>query len=122
MSILVNVPSNCTSPPLGERDFPGGRYLIVAHADRFEVFGTRGLSVHVVEAPTVSSVEGELLVEHLVDVRIPEAFRQLHWPNCRRVVHVHRSTTPADLVRRAADVELLRVLDGLTFASTEVRQ
>ena len=61
--------------------------LVVVNGDWLEVYGSKGIHLHVVQKPymgTSSSVEAELMAESYVDAKLPFRYRQLYVPGFLR--------------------------------------
>lgn len=89
------------------------KILVLLNSDGFvECFASKDVDVHITNVPHVSTPAAEILVEEYIELTIPRSYRDVYWPSYRRAVEQIRHTTPADIMQRQSDVELLRGLQG----------
>lgn len=111
-------PFATTTTVLTDRDYPAGRVLVVVHPDRWiEVFGGRSLDVAIVQMPTTTCAVNGLLAENLIELSMPERFRQIYWPNNLRAMQFVEEITAAKLLKRSADMTLLAAYEKLERAN-----
>lgn len=85
--------------------------LVLVHSDGFlEVYAGKHVDVRVCDVPAGSTPEAEIAAEQLVDLTVPMPYRQLHWPDLRRAMHMPRKITAESISTVKAEVDLLRAI------------
>ncbi len=97
--------------------------LIIAHGDGWlECFAERHVDVKIVMPPYVRGAEGERVTDEWLDLTLPKRFADLRWPILRRAAEMLRVIRPTGILRREADLALLRTLDRIGDHGREGRR
>jgi hypothetical protein len=85
--------------------------LIVVEGDRFlRVFGNQEINVKTVQVPFCSSARGELLMEELIQQRLPNFWKKVYDD---RLIAMHpiRDIAVGDIVSRDMELAVLRTIE-----------
>ena len=83
--------------------------LIVLHGNRFiEVYSSERQSVKIVNVPFVHSAQGELLIEELLELRLPPVWSKVYRDGNLIDRDAIRDIKPTDIQKRDYEVSLLR--------------
>ena len=87
--------------------------LIVINPDGFvEVFGDR-IDARIVNRVTVSTVEGEIKADEVIERLLPERHLKIFYPGSRRAIGNLERIKPADLLQRKVESEICKIADRL---------
>ena len=106
----------CTKPPRDGQDVRPQRepVLIVLHADGWvECYGESHVDAHIIVAPYMESIEGEIKAQDYLAGAIPRRYRPLYLPGKCRAADQVRQIRPSDIARRDLELRALDSLDRL---------
>ena len=83
--------------------------LIVLHGNRYvEVYSSERQSVKIVNVPFVQSAQGELLVEELLELRLPPVWSKVYRDGNLIDRDAIRDIKPTDIQKRDYDISVLK--------------
>lgn len=84
--------------------------LIVVEGDRFlRVFGNPDVNVKIVQVPFYFSAQGELILEELIQQRLPHYWKKV-LDDRLLAMHRIRNITAADIVNRDLEIAVLKAI------------
>ncbi len=93
---------------------PRQRVLIVSHPDgHLEVYADENITAKIVRVPVADSREAERQAEEIVEMLLPQFWRQLYWPNKVRETGTTRPLSPSTLQRSFVVRDCLQRLNAL---------
>lgn len=88
--------------------------LIVLHGNRYiEVYSSEQQSVKIVNVPDTISREGELLIEELLTLRLPQHWAKVYTDGLLVDRDAIRDIKPTDIQKRDYEVSLLRCFNRI---------
>ena len=86
--------------------------LIVLHGNRYiDVYSSEQHAVKIVNVPDMISKEGELLIEELLTLRLPQYWSKVYVDGFLVNRDAIRDVSVVDIVRRDNDLALIRTLN-----------
>ena len=98
--------------------------LIVLHGNRYvEVYSNERQAVKIVNVPFVYSTQGELLIEELLELRLPSVWSKVYRDGHLIDRDAIRDIKPTDIQKRDYEVSLLRSFNRIAdIAGQAVRK
>ena len=96
------------------------KILIVAHGNEYvEVFSdSRDATVKIVNVPAMHSIQGELLIEELLTLRLPYTWSEVYRNGFLIDRDAIKDISANDLVKRDNDLALIRTMNKIISTQT----
>jgi hypothetical protein len=94
--------------------------VVFLHSDGLaQAFAPEHVDVRFSIVPHVENVVNEALALELAERRLHRKYREICFPSNLRASEIVQKITPADLLQRAADMDLLRALESIENTAKE---